>query len=114
MNKDSNKPANKSSQKSLIVNALTTIGKIILFPFWLVFNLLSFFFFGMSLRRFLKPDAHVKWHLTFLRITSLGGIILILPFLIHHLSTADIDILPILVYGCLISIAAMCILWIIH
>lgn len=103
---------NKSSNK--LVHGLAKIGKVIGFPFWLVFNLLCFIFFGMSCRRFLKPDAHVKWHLTFLRIASIGGIILILPFLIHHLSTADIGILPILVYSCLISIAAMCILWIIH
>ena len=105
---------NKDSNKSFLVNGLGKVGKVILFPFWLVLNILSFLFFGMSLRRFFQPDAHVKWHLTFLRVTSIGGIILILPFLIHHLSTADIDILPILVYGCLISIVAMCILWVIH
>lgn len=85
---------------------LTVIFKIISFPFYIIFNIISFIFFGMSLNKFLDFDTTNKnWPLLCLRMILICSfLIFVLPYIlsnfhtiIHVLSTlTTTDILNIL------------------
>lgn len=82
-----------------------TLFKIISLPFYIVFNIASFIFFGMSLNKFLDFNNAKKWPLLILRLVVICSLLLfVLPYIlsnfhtiIHTLSTlTTTDILNIL------------------
>jgi len=88
------------------VTLSSKIFKIISFPFYIVFNIISFIFFGMSLNKFLDLDTtNKKWPMLCIRMIIICSfLIIVLPYIlsnfhtiIHTLSTlTTTDILNIL------------------
>lgn len=66
-----------------------TLFKIISFPFYIVFNIISFIFFGMSLNKFLDLDTtNKKWPLLILRLIVICSLLLfVVPYIISNANT---------------------------
>lgn len=70
----------------------TTLGsklfKIISLPFYIVFNIASFIFFGMSLNKFLDFNNAKKWPLLILRLVVICSLLLfVVPYIISNTNT---------------------------
>lgn len=82
----------------------TIVFKIISLPFYIVFNIASFIFFGMSIGKLMNPDDYKNWPVIIIRTIIIINVLYILPYilsnfhtLIHVLSTlTTTDILNIL------------------
>ena len=80
------------------------IFKIVSLPFYIVFNIASFIFFGMSISKLMNPDDYKNWPVIIIRTIIIINVLYILPYilsnfhtLIHVLSTlTTTDILNIL------------------
>lgn len=94
------------------VTLSSTIFKIISLPFFIIFNIASFIFFGMSLNKFFNPDYAKNWILLCPRVAIICSLLLTLPTIISNantiiyklstLTTADIlNILNIVLVGTL-------------
>ena len=70
-------------------NIPTVIFKIISFPFYIIFNIISFIFFGMSLNKFLDFDTTNKnWPLLCLRMIIICSfLIFVLPYILSNFYT---------------------------
>lgn len=80
------------------------IFKIISLPFYIIFNIASFIFFGMSIGKLMNPAGYKNWPVIIIRTIVIINLLYILPYilsnfhtLIHVLSTlTTTDILNIL------------------
>lgn len=80
------------------------IFKIVSLPFYIIFNIASFIFFGMSIGKLMNPDDYKNWPVIIIRTIIIINVLYILPYilsnfhtLIHILSTlTTTDILNIL------------------
>lgn len=65
-----------------------TLFKIISLPFFIVFNIASFLFFGMSLNKFLDFNDTKKWPLLILRLIAICSLLIfVVPYIISNANT---------------------------
>ena len=71
------------------ISLRSTLFKIISFPFYIIFNIISFIFFGMSLNKFLDLDTTDRnWPLLCLRMIIICSfLVFILPYIISNANT---------------------------
>lgn len=65
---------------------LTVIFKIISFPFYIIFNIISFIFFGMSIGKLMNPDDYKNWPVIIIRTIVIINLLYILPYILSNIN----------------------------
>ena len=63
------------------------IFKIISLPFYIVFNIASFIFFGMSISKLMNPDDYKNWPVIIIRTIIIINVLYILPYILSSINT---------------------------
>lgn len=63
------------------------IFKIISLPFYIVFNIASFIFFGMSIGKLMNPDDYKNWPVIIIRTIIIINVLYILPYILSSINT---------------------------
>lgn len=62
----------------------TIIFKIVSLPFYIVFNIASFIFFGMSIGKLMNPDDYKNWPVIIIRTIIIINVLYILPYILSN------------------------------
>jgi len=62
----------------------TIVFKIISLPFYIVFNIASFIFFGMSIDKLMHPDDYKNWPVIIIRTIVIVNLLYILPYILSN------------------------------
>lgn len=62
----------------------TIIFKIVSLPFYIVFNIASFIFFGMSISKLMNPDDYKNWPVIIIRTIVIVNLLYILPYILSN------------------------------
>ena len=62
----------------------TIIFKIVSLPFYIVFNIASFIFFGMSIGKLMNPDDYKNWPAIIIRTIVIVNLLYILPYILSN------------------------------
>lgn len=65
---------------------LTVIFKIISFPFYIIFNIISFIFFGMSIGKLMNSDDYKNWPVIIIRTIVIINLLYILPYILSNIN----------------------------
>lgn len=65
----------------------TIVFKIISLPFYIVFNIASFIFFGMSIGKLMNPDDYKNWPVIIIRTIIIINVLYILPYILSNFHT---------------------------
>ena len=60
------------------------IFKIVSLPFYIVFNIASFIFFGMSIGKLMNPDDYKNWPVIIIRTIVIINLLYILPYILSN------------------------------
>ena len=60
------------------------IFKIISLPFYIIFNIASFIFFGMSISKLMNPDDYKNWPAIIIRTIVIVNLLYILPYILSN------------------------------
>lgn len=82
------------------------IFKIVSLPFYIVFNIASFIFFGMSIGKLMNPDDYKNWPVIIIRTIIIINVLYILPYILSSINTI-IYKLSILTYTDILHISNM-------
>lgn len=63
------------------------IFKIISLPFYIIFNIASFIFFGMSISKLMNPDDYKNWPIIIIRTIIIINVLYILPYILSSINT---------------------------
>lgn len=63
------------------------IFKIVSLPFYIVFNIASFIFFGMSIGKLMNPDDYKNWPVIIIRTIIIINVLYILPYILSNFHT---------------------------
>ena len=63
------------------------IFKIVSLPFYIVFNIASFIFFGMSIGKLMNPDDYKNWPVIIIRTIIIINVLYILPYILSSINT---------------------------
>lgn len=63
------------------------IFKIVSLPFYIVFNIASFIFFGMSISKLMNPDDYKNWPVIIIRTIIIINMLYILPYILSSINT---------------------------
>lgn len=63
------------------------IFKIVSLPFYTVFNIASFIFFGMSIGKLMNPDDYKNWPVIIIRTIIIINVLYILPYILSSINT---------------------------
>lgn len=66
---------------------LTIIFKIISLPFYIIFNIASFIFFGMSISKLMNTDNYKNWPIIIIRTIVIINLLYILPYILSNINT---------------------------
>lgn len=62
------------------------IFKIVSLPFYIVFNIVSFIFFGMSIGKLMNPDDYKNWPVIIIRTIIIINVLYILPYILSNIN----------------------------
>ena len=62
------------------------IFKIVSLPFYIVFNIASFIFFGMSIGKLMNPDDYKNWPVIIIRTIIIINVLYILPYILSNIN----------------------------
>lgn len=62
------------------------IFKIISLPFYIIFNIASFIFFGMSISKLMNPDDYKNWPAIIIRTIVIINMLYILPYILSNIN----------------------------
>lgn len=62
------------------------IFKIVSLPFYIVFNIASFIFFGMSIGKLMNPDDYKNWPVIIIRTIAIINLFYILPYILSNIN----------------------------
>ena len=65
----------------------TIVFKIISLPFYIIFNIASFIFFGMSIGKLMNPDDYKNWPVIIIRTIVIINLLYILPYILSSINT---------------------------
>ena len=82
------------------------IFKIVSLPCYIVFNIASFIFFGMSIGKLMNPDDYKNWPVIIIRTIIIINVLYILPYILSSINTI-IYKLSILTYTDILHISNM-------
>lgn len=74
-------------EKQSTKNIPTIIFKLVSLPFYIVFNIASFIFFGMSLRKLMDPDHIKHWPVIIIRTIIIVNLLYFLPYILNNANT---------------------------
>lgn len=60
------------------------IFKIVSLPFYIVFNIASFIFFGMNISKLMNPDDYKNWPVIILRTLIIVNLFYFLPYILSN------------------------------
>lgn len=63
------------------------IFKIISLPFYIIFNIASFIFFGISISKLMNPDDYKNWPVIIIRTIIIINVLYILPYILSNINT---------------------------
>lgn len=63
------------------------IFKIVSLPFYIIFNIISFIFFGMSINKLMNPDDYKNWPVIIIRTIIIINVLCILPYILSSIHT---------------------------
>lgn len=64
----------------------TIIFKIVSLPFYIIFNIASFIFFGMSIGKLMNPDDYKNWPVIIIRTIVIINLLYILPYILSNIN----------------------------
>lgn len=64
----------------------TIVFKIISLPFYIIFNIISFIFFGMSINKLMNPDDSKNWPVIIIRTIAIINLLYILPYILSNIN----------------------------